>query len=514
MTRAHKRLGKILAVCSIVTAGLLAGRSVLENDADRLRAWITPAALAAAASALLIRPRVRTKRLHEDFEVAGRAGSPREAAAPSAERDNLTGLPNRARFHQELHCLLGCIAAPPGRLALLKFDIDHFRCVNGSLGPAAGDHMLVRLVSELKPAIPNPDRFFRLGDDEFAVLLEDASVQDAQALGGRLVRAIGEIAFEFESTRLRLTASLGIAAYPAHARDAREMVVHADAAMRRAKAEGRNGCQCYDAARDSSGDLLSQLSLEQTLDVAIEKGGLRIAHQGIYHQDGRLSHLEALVRIADSADPGTLLSPGIFMPLAERTGRIRVIDQWVVRETIAQLARAPHIPAIAVNVSGRSIDDCAFAGAVRAELEQSGIDPGRLIIELTETASVGDLEQLKRFAAGMREAGCRICLDDFGSGFSSFTYLKHLDAQILKIDGAFIRELLRDATSRVLVQAIVAVAESLDKVTVAEYVEDLATLELLRETGVDLFQGFLFDRPSTNHAALRKKDDRRLALKT
>ena len=194
--------------------------------------------------------------------------------------------------------------------------------------------------------------------------------------------------------------------------------------------------------------------------------------------------------------------PGHFIPYAEKSGKILDIDRWVLRESIALLARSPEIPALAVNISGRSFDEPTLPQTISELLEHNGVEPRRLMVELTETSAVADLHDAQRFIEALRRTGCTVCLDDFGTGFSSFAYLKHLNADILKIDGLFIRDLTNDHDNQVFVKAIVDVARGLRKTTVAEFVEDGETLEMLKLFGVDMVQGYHLDMPRADHTAL------------
>ena len=235
----------------------------------------------------------------------------------------------------------------------------------------------------------------------------------------------------------------------------------------------------------------------------------RLHFQGVYHaQTGRLAHLEALVRMADEADPAQLIAPGQFIVHAEKSGRILDIDRWVVRESIRLLAAHPRLPAMAVNISGRSIDDPELPGFITAQLAAQGVAPRRLRLELTETAAVSDLGDAQRFIDALQRAGCTVCLDDFGTGFASFAYLKHLQAQVLKIDGLFVRNLPREHDNQVFVRSIIEVAHGMGKRAVAEFVEDAQTLQLLQGFGVDMVQGYHLGRPQAQHPALRGADAR------
>jgi len=242
--------------------------------------------------------------------------------------------------------------------------------------------------------------------------------------------------------------------------------------------------------------MLSQLGWNERIQAAIAENRLILHFQGVHVTATRaVSHYEALVRMEDSENPGELLLPGSFIPAAERTGRIVDIDRWVIRAAIRKLAESPALPALAVNVSARSFDDPALAGKIRALLTEHAVDPQRLIIELTETAALANIGDSERFIDDLRRLGCTVCLDDFGVGFSSFAYLKHLSADVLKIDGMFIRNLVGNREDQVFVRAIVEVARGLGKKTVAEFVGDAATLALLAEIGVDYAQGYYLSFP-------------------
>jgi EAL domain-containing protein (putative c-di-GMP-specific phosphodiesterase class I) len=228
--------------------------------------------------------------------------------------------------------------------------------------------------------------------------------------------------------------------------------------------------------------------------------------QGVYRaEDSTLSHLEALIRMIDERNPAQLIMPVHFIQLAEKSGRILDIDRWVIREVLRILAENPAAPPIALNLSGRSLSEPGLPQFIGDELRALGVSPRRLIIEITETAAVSDLHDAQRMIEALRQLGCGISLDDFGVGFASFAYLKHLHVDTIKIDGLFIRDLSNDPDNQVFVQAMVSVALGLGKAVVAEYVEDGQTLALLRRFGVDLVQGYFLDRPIASHPALQRK---------
>jgi len=421
-----------------------------------------------------------------------------------AERDSLTGLYNRHRFQEELSRMLAEVERRKSHGSLLFFDLDEFKYINDTFGHRAGDSMLIRVAGEVHALVRRNEIISRIGGDEFAVLLPDSTEDEAAHLAERIIRAIAQIPFRFEGQNLRLTTSLGIAHYPLHGINAEELVSHADAAMYQAKEAGKNAWRVYRHDLDTSREMLHRLSWNERLGNALEKNLLRLHFQGIYHaSDGSLAHLEALVRMQDETDTTRIIMPSHFIPAAEKTGKILDIDRWVIRESIALLERLPHLPAIAVNISGRSFDEPTLPRYIAEQLAEYGVSPMRLMVELTETSAVSDLHDAQRFIEALRYTGCRVCLDDFGTGFSSFAYLKHLKVDILKIDGLFIRDLPNDHDNQVFVKSIVDVARGMNKITVAEFVEDAETLAMLRAFGVDMVQGYHLDMPRADHPALK-----------
>jgi diguanylate cyclase (GGDEF)-like protein/PAS domain S-box-containing protein len=420
-----------------------------------------------------------------------------------AERDSLTGLYNRHRFQMELGRKLAETERRRSQGALLFFDLDEFKYINDTFGHRAGDAMLIRVAGEVGALVRRNEVIARLGGDEFAVLMPDAEEAQAVQLAERIIRAVSQIPFRFEQQNLRLTTSLGIALYPQHGSDTEELVARADAAMYQAKDAGKNAWRIYRPESDASREMLDRLSWQERIRHALENNLLRLHYQGVYRAaDGTLSHLEVLVRMLDETDPERIIMPGHFIGYAEKSDKIRDIDRWVIAESVKMLARSPDMPSLAVNISGRSFDDPTLPQYIAEQLSQRRVAPARLLVELTETSAVSDLHDAQRFIEALRQTGCLVCLDDFGTGFSSFAYLKHLRADVLKIDGLFIRDLPNDRDNQVFVKAIVDVARGMRKATIAEFVEDAETLEMLRHFGVDMAQGYHLDMPRGNHPAV------------
>ncbi len=420
-----------------------------------------------------------------------------------AERDSLTGLYNRHRFQIELERMLSESARHQSASALLYFDLDEFKAINDHFGHSAGDALLIRVAGEVSGLTRKNEMLFRLGGDEFAVLLPFVKNQEAEILAERIVRAIAAIPFRFEGQTLHISSSLGIAVYPLQASDQDQLVACADAAMYQAKQAGKNAWRQYRADLNTAPEMVHRLTWNERLARALTNNLFELHFQGVYHvHDRSLSHLEALIRLRDE-NTGDLVAPGQFIPVAEKSNKILEIDRWVLTQVITLLASLPHGPAIAVNISGRSFDDPGLPGFIADLLYEQGAAPSRLLIEVTETAAVSDLTDAQRFIGALRETGCSVCLDDFGAGFASFSYLKHIRVDTIKLDGMFIRDLPHDHENQVFVRGMVEVARGLGKRTVAEFVEDEATLNLLASLGVDMAQGYCLDRPQAHHPALQ-----------
>lgn len=421
-----------------------------------------------------------------------------------AERDPLTSLYNRHRLHEEMEKFLSDSARTGIQGALLFFDLDEFKYINDTFGHHAGDATLTRIAHELSGLVRRNEVLARLGGDEFALLIPQITdLKEVEILAERMVRAIAQLPMIFADHPHRVTVSLGIALHPLHGSSIEELIAHADTAMYQAKACGKNTWQVYRPELDMGKEMVARMAWNDRLANAFDKNLFRLYFQGVYHTiDRSLSHLEALVRMIDEESPEQMVMPGLFIPIAEKTGKILELDRWVIREAITTLARHPQLRALAVNLSGRSLADPDLPQYIQHTLAQNQVLPNRLLIEITETIAIGDLHDAGRFIEALHQSGCITCLDDFGTGFSSFAYLKYLKVDALKIDGLFIRDLPNDPDNQLFVKSIADVARGMGKRTVAEFVEDAATLELLTKFGVDMVQGYFLDHPVEKHPAL------------
>jgi diguanylate cyclase (GGDEF)-like protein/PAS domain S-box-containing protein len=426
-----------------------------------------------------------------------------------ADHDALTGLFNRRRFEEELeHVLAG--AERYGRAgALLVLDLDGFKYVNDTLGHPVGDELIARLSSTLRTELRESDVIARLGGDEFGVILPEATEAEAGAVAEKLLRAVARDGVVADQTRqARVTASIGLAPFSgADGLSAEELLVEADIAMYDAKEAGRNRAATSERDEDAAGAgrHVSRLSWLERIRTALVEDRFELHAQPIVSlTEDAAPAFELLIRMR--SDSGELVPPATFLPIAERFDLIPLIDRWVVERAVA-LVRREHergTPVtLSVNLSGKTMGDAEFAGWLEALLVATPVPAGRLIVEITETAAIVNLERARALADTLRRLGCLLALDDFGAGFASFAYLKHLCFDLLKIDGEFVRGLRDNPTDRLVVEAVVAIARGLGTRSLAEFVGDSDTLDAVRELGVDYAQGFHLGRPEPVDEALR-----------
>ncbi len=426
-----------------------------------------------------------------ETRIGARVGSPRpggpepggfeEQLRQQVDRDALTGLYNRRRFDEELaEHLKQTPAQPLEPSALLLIDVDAFRFVNDSLGHQAGDQLLREIGARLHHEARDDDFLARIGGDEFALLLRRASRETAVAVANRLIEAIKA------TTKTATGVSVGIATFDETAGDldGSELLIAADIALFEAKEAGRGQAIVYAGQRGQS------LTWVARIREAIEDDRLVVYAQPIVDlEQGSVVRDELLVRMLDH--DGDVIPPASFLPTAERFGLIEEIDRLVLGKA---LALAGHARPMAMNLSGHSLASTQFLDDVRAAID-SGLDPSWLSFEITETAAVARMDEAEAFARSLTALGFSLGLDDFGAGFSSFSYLKHLPIDYVKIDMEFIRDVRWNAFDRRLVQAMVDISHALDIKTVAEGVEDAETVAIVKGLGVDQVQGFYVGRP-------------------
>ncbi len=444
---------------------------------------VSPVAVALAGVAVLA---AMTRTALTVREIRGFHEARRQAAT-----DELTGLPNRREFGSRLRAHLAHALAHDEPLALMIIDIDRFKELNDALGHHAGDAVLTQIGPRLRGVLRTDDVLARLGGDEFAVLLP--GTRSAEELGRKIAGALDE-RFPVEGIDVQIGASVGIAVFPEHGEDAGMLMRHADVAMYQAKTS-RSGHAFY--AQEEDRNTRERLELIGELRDAVTLGQLVVYYQPIVDLvSGVVTEAEALVRW-QHPERG-LLAPGEFVPLAEQTGVMRELTDHVLEAALAQGARwraEGHDIGVAVNVSASTLLESGWADAVTAALERWSTPPARLRIEITEDALLVDLERALAVVRCHGEAGVGVSLDDFGTGYSSLGLLKQLAVDELKIDRSFVDNALRDTADAAIVQAVAGLAGQLGLRTVAEGVEDEATLRAVAEWGATHAQGYYLSRP-------------------
>jgi len=406
-----------------------------------------------------------------------------------AGHDPLTGAYNRRRFQEELQDRIAQARRAQASGALLFLDLDNFKEVNDRLGHRAGDDLLREVVQHIRRTLRETDILGRVGGDEFAILLFPADASQAQAAAERVLEAVREHVVSLAGRPVRLTCSCGISLFPDHGLTVDEVLSAADTGQYMAKERGGDRVVVY--APDSSWPSRALVDWADRLNRAIQEGLLLLHAQPILDlRRNRITRWELLVRLAEES--ATLL-PAAFLSKAERLGMIQAIDRWVWEQAL-QLVRDRNL-CVHVNLSAKTLQDDEAIRSMASALETSRIPPGKLVVEITETAAIVNVAQTLTSIEALRSCGCRLALDDFGVGFSSLYYLKRLPIDFLKIDGTFIRTLPQDSENRHIVRAIADLARGLGRQTVAEWVEDEATLRIVRELGVDYAQGYYIGRP-------------------
>jgi diguanylate cyclase (GGDEF)-like protein len=409
--------------------------------------------------------------------------------------DSLTGLANRALFEDRAAHALERVAGKGERVVVLVLDVDGFKLINDALGHASGDELLTHAAERMHRSLRPSDTLARLGSDEFAVLLESVrGLDDALAAAERLRKAFDD-PFVMKGSEVLVTASVGIAMSTEDTRDASELLRRADLAMYRVKAHGHNSCEFFDPAMDDQA--ADRLEMVNALRRAVERDELVVHYQPIIDLDnGEVSAAEALLRWQR---PDRLVSPVEFIPLAEETGVIVSIGEWVLHEACAEAQGwadegLPAVP-VTVNVSARQLLDPRFETIVAKALAATGLDPARLVLEVTESSVMQNADVTIAKLDRVSDTGVRIALDDFGEGYSSLGQLRELPIDILKIARPFVRELTDDEHDPALVRGIIELARSLGLRLVAEGIEYPEQQAILRAFDCPLGQGFLFARP-------------------
>lgn len=483
-------------------------KAVDPNDLSKGGIWIimdisdrkaTEAALVAARQQLEQRVEERTRELEQVVASLHREIEERKIAEERirhlAQHDSLTGLPNRGLFESRLEEQILRAETSQDSLAVLFVDLDRFKHINDSLGHHEGDMLLRSLAERLRQAVGTQGTLARIGGDEFVIMLSDIKPRNRiEQLIMRLQASLIPV-FRVGVQEFRISSSIGVAVYPEDGHTPQALIQHADAAMYRAKANGRNRFHFYNHRLDN--EQSERVELENALFHALRHDEFELHYQPqVEIRSGRVVGVEALIRWHR---PGHgMVSPANFIPLAEENGLITEIGSWVLERACAQLhewQQAGLDLRVSVNLSAPQLDDAQFCNKVARCLNRYELDPSQLELELTESIIMKHVDQTIRLLEQLDQMGVHLSVDDFGTGYSSLSYLKRFPLNKLKIDQSFVREICVDPDDATICRTIISMAENLNLTVIAEGVEEADQLAMLAEFGCHQYQGYLFSRP-------------------
>jgi len=414
-----------------------------------------------------------------------------------ANHDNLTGLINRHKFSEILVTEIESIGKHNFESALLFVDLDQFKYVNDTLGHAAGDRLLKRAAAILKNGIRKDDVISRFGGDEFTILLSDINEAEARAICTGLMQDMQEHHFHEDNQSFSIRCSIGISIIDSGALSPAEVLARADMACHDAKSRGRNRFELYRASGAEMQQMTADMGWSQHIQKALNEDLFVLQYQPIVcTANGKPTHYEVLLRMR--ADGNQLVPPAAFLPAASRFGMMTAVDQWVIRNAIRELATYRNSDdqlTLTVNISGNIFEDSDLLGCIEENLTKNNLPADSLVLEITEQVAVRNISTAADQIAQLSKLGCRFAIDDFGAGYSSYTYLKSLPVHYIKIDGSFIKTLKDDVVDQTIVHSISQIARATNKQTIAEHVPDIETFQLLGELGIDYAQGYFIGEP-------------------
>jgi diguanylate cyclase (GGDEF)-like protein/PAS domain S-box-containing protein len=417
-----------------------------------------------------------------------------------ASHDPLTGLVNRAEFERRLDQALSVPRGDHASHVVCYLDLDRFKAVNDSCGHMVGDNLLREIAALLKDQVRDTDTVARLGGDEFGMLLLGCPLDKARQLADDVCEAVNNYNFTWQDRLFELGVSIGLVEIDSESATAETALTAADSACYVAKQQGRGRVHVYSARDEVLARERGEIQWLQRVQHALKENQFELYSQSIIAMAGRVETgpaAELFLRMSD--DSGKLVTPAQFLSAAERYQLMSHLDRWVVRAALTGLASdTPHLPqgrCCSINLSGQTLGDEEFLEYVVDLLDHTGVDPGRICFEVSETAVMNNIDHTRRFINVLHGIGCRFALDDFGSGIGSFSQLRRLSIDYLKVDGSFTRDVGHNSVSREMLAATIKLSKSLDFLVVAEQVEDQESFDALRELGVDFIQGYVVERP-------------------
>ncbi|MEX0730646.1 MAG: DUF1631 family protein [Aquisalimonadaceae bacterium] len=416
----------------------------------------------------------------------------------SATHDPLTGLLNRPAFQRRIRALLERTSGEQEHV-LVHVALDDFKVVNNSLGHDGGDQVLRQVGQLMVEGVARRGLVGRIGGDEFGILMTRCSAQEAEALTEKHLNALRQHRFTVGGESVKIAASIGVVPFSRESHSIEDLLKDSDGASFTAKKQGGNRIHFYSPGDAEMEKLRESMSQATRIDQALDAGLLTLRCQRIEPLQGLSTRPLYEVLISMTGDQHENMRPDLFIPAAERFGRMPALDRWVIREVFRWASSNPgrlqEIEHLSVNLSGQTIGDVGFVEFLKGQFLETGVPPQKICLEVTETAAVANLALAADLIRELKQMGCRFALDDFGSGLSSYSYLKNLPADYLKIDGEFIRELAREGADDAMVRSIHELSHHLGKLTVAEYVETDSVRALLAGIGLDYGQGYAIERP-------------------
>jgi diguanylate cyclase (GGDEF)-like protein len=486
-------------VAALVTSGLLL-LSVFYVEEELVRAFSLGAFSFSLIVGMLLFAITRIHRAldrsRESFQEALEVSNDLSAKLSYQEsHDSLTGLLNRREFEQRLQELLKHNSSQPIEHAVCHINIDRFKVINETCGPAAGDDLLIELADVLRRRIRHHDTLARIGGDEFGIIMRDCSLEHAEHVAEGLLQLFGELRFNWHGKRYAVGASVGLVPLTDPDSSVSNVLSAADAACHAAKDKGGHRVFMFNSNDAGLAKRHGHMRWVSRINRALDEDRFRLSFQPIAPvqlEDEPPVHYELLIRMQDEF--GNMVSPGAFLPAAELYSLSTKLDRWVLSTAFKWLDNHPrHVDELslcAINLSGHSLGDDQFLDFVIDLFVTSRVPASKICFEITETAAIANLEHASRFIGTLKALGSRFALDDFGSGLSSFAYLKTLPVDFLKIDGMFIRDIHEDPIHLAMVQSINEVGHLMGMETVAEFVENDAIVDVLRELGIDYAQGY------------------------
>lgn len=412
--------------------------------------------------------------------------------------DELTGHFNKLRLREALEQSMARAERSGKTGAFVVIGIDKLGMINTAYGCDSGDAILIDVARCLDDCLRMSDTVGRLGGDRFGVVLEGRDEGDADVVADRVLSSIRSLFVDIDAGRLHVSASAGIASYPSSGQNSLDIITHAESALLDAKAKGRDCVHAYEVTEEQRSDYRASVGIGAEVRQAIKEDRLVLAYQPMVDaESGETNCYECLLRM--HAPDGSLVPAGRFIPVVEKLGLMRAVDRRVLELVLEDLERHPDV-VLAFNISGLTVADRSWLRSLQSRLRDKPQIAERIILEITETASLYDNEESAKFVEAVRALGCRVAIDDFGAGYTTFHHLKILPVDIVKIDGEFVRDIQTSPDNQLFVRNLLALAQTLNLTTVAECVETLEDSEFLKSEGVELLQGYFFGKPDIQPA--------------